>query len=191
MRAVPEPMTVPRRGKPNENHLVVAALGRDHPGLVKDLSQTILDCGCNISDSRMTVLGSEFALIMLLSGTWNAIAKIEDLLPRLQDKLGLTISSRRTESRTGVSHIVPYAVEVVAMDHPGIVHDIANFFAERNINVEDLYTTSYQAPHTGAPMFSLHMTVAVPGDMSLAALRGEFMDFCDALNLDAMLAPVK
>ena len=24
-----------------------------------------------------------------------------------------------------------------------------------------------------------------------AALRGEFMDFCDALNLDAMLAPVK
>ena len=40
-------------------------------------------------------------------------------------------------------------------------------------------------------MFSLHMTVAVPGDHSIAALRGEFMDFCDALNLDAMLAPVK
>jgi glycine cleavage system transcriptional repressor len=184
-------MSVPRKGKPNENYLVVAALGRDHPGLVKALSQTVLDCGCNISDSRMTVLGSEFAVIMLLSGTWNAIAKIEDLLPRLQEKLGLTITSRRTETRGAGSNIIPYAVEVVAMDHPGIVHDIANFFAERSINVEDLYTTSYQAPHTGAPMFSLHMTVGVPGDSSIAALRGEFMDFCDALNLDAMLAPVK
>jgi glycine cleavage system transcriptional repressor len=184
-------MTLTRRGKPNENFLVVAAIGRDHPGIVKALSQAVLDCGCNISDSRMTVLGNEFALIMLLSGTWNAVAKIEDLLPRLQEKLGLTVTSRRTESRGGVGNIVPYAVEVVAMDHPGIVHDIANFFAERNINVEDLYTTGYQAPHTGAPMFSLHMTVGVPGDMSIATLRGEFMDFCDALNLDAMLAPVK
>ena len=184
-------MTLTRRGKPNENHLVVAALGHDHPGLVKALSQSVLDAGCNISDSRMTVLGNEFALIMMLSGTWNAIAKIEDLLPKLQEKLGLTITSRRTETRAGAGNIIPYAVEVVAMDHPGIVHDITNFFSERNINVEDLYTTVYQAPHTGAPMFSLHMTVAVPGDHSIAALRGEFMDFCDALNLDAMLAPVK
>ena len=77
------------------------------------------------------------------------------------------------------------------MDHPGIVHDVANFFSTRKINIEDLYTGSYQAPHTGTPMFSLHMTVGVPGDVSIAALRGEFMDFCDALNLDAMLAPVK
>jgi glycine cleavage system transcriptional repressor len=184
-------MSDARKGKPNENLLVVAALGRDHPGLVKALSQAVLDCGCNISDSRMTVLGNEFALIMLLSGTWNSVAKIEDLLPRLQEKLGLTISSRRTETRPAAGTVIPYAIEVVAMDHPGIVHDIANFFSERNINVEELYTSVYQAPHTGAPMFSLHMTVGIPGDLSIASLRGEFMDFCDALNLDAMLAPVK
>ena len=36
-----------------------------------------------------------------------------------------------------------------------------------------------------------NLTVAVPGDLSLANLRGEFMDFCDDLNLDAVLAPVK
>jgi glycine cleavage system transcriptional repressor len=184
-------MTLARKGRPNENFLVVSALGRDHPGIVKALSQAILDCGCNISDSRMAVLGSEFAVIMLLTGTWNAIAKIEDLLPRLQDKLGLTVTSRRTEARQNAANVIPYAVEVVAMDHPGIVHDIANFFAERNINVEEIYTGSYQAPHTGTPMFSLHMTVGIPGESSIAAIRGEFMDFCDALNLDAMLAPVK
>jgi glycine cleavage system transcriptional repressor len=184
-------MSVARKNKPNENFLVVSALGRDQPGIVKALSQAVLDCGCNISDSRMAVLGSEFALIMLLSGTWNAVAKIEDLLPRLQDKLGLVITSRRTEARQAPPNIIPYAVEVVAMDHPGIVHDIANFFAERGINVEELYTSSYQAPHTGTPMFSLHMTVGIPGDTSIANVRGEFMDFCDSLNLDAMLAPVK
>ena len=61
----------------------------------------------------------------------------------------------------------------------------------RNINIEDLFTTTYSAPHTGALMFSLHMTIGIPSDMAIAALRGDFMDFCDDRNLDAMLAPVK
>ncbi len=174
-----------------DNYLVVSSLGKDHPGIVNALSQATLDCGCNILDSRMTVLGSEFAVIMLLSGNWSAIAKLEDMLPRVAQKHDLNVISRRTELRAPSTRIIPYAVEVVAMDHPGIVRDVADFFASRSINIEDLYTGSYQAPHTGTPMFSLHMTVGVPSDSSIAALRGEFMDFCDALNLDAMLAPVK
>ena len=40
-----------------------------------------------------------FAVIMLVSGNWNAIAKLEDLLPRLEQKLDLTIGSRRTQLR--------------------------------------------------------------------------------------------
>ena len=40
-------------------------------------------------------------------------------------------------------------------------------------------------------MFSLHMTISVPTDISIAAMRNEFMDFCDQLNLDAIMEPVK
>lgn len=174
-----------------ENYLVVSCLGKDHPGIVNALSQAVMDSGCNILDSRMSVLGCEFAVIMLLSGNWNAIAKLEDMLPRVAEKNDLSITSRRTQLRAPSAKVIPYAVEVVAMDHPGIVRDVAEFFSSRSINIEDLYTGSYQAPHTGTPMFSLHMTVGVRADTSIAALRGEFMDFCDALNLDAMLAPVK
>ena len=174
-----------------DNHLVISALGKDQPGIVNQLAAVVMDCGCNISDSRMTVLGSEFALIMLVSGKWSGIAKVEDQLNRMQEKLGLTVVARRTELREGTGQVIPYAVEVVAMDHPGIVHEIAEFFSSRGINVEDLYTGRYAAPHTGTPMFSLHMTVGISSDTSVASLRGEFMDFCDALNLDAMLAPVK
>ena len=77
------------------------------------------------------------------------------------------------------------------MDHPGIVCDITEFFFRRNINIEDVYSSTYPAPHTGASMFTLHMTVGIPSDTAIATLRGEFMDFCDDRNLDAMLAPVK
>ena len=174
-----------------QNHFVISALGNNRPGLVHQLSKAVKDCGCNILDSRMAVLGGEFALILLLAGTWDAIAKIESMIPRLEDSLDLTLISRRTEVREKVANLMPYAVEVVASDRPGIVHDIAQFFSSRDINIEELFTGSYAAAHTGTPMFSLHVTISVPTNTSIAALRGEFMDLCDQLNLDAVMEPVK
>jgi len=174
-----------------DSYLVVSALGTDRPGLVEALSETVVESGCNINDSRMAVLGGEFAIIMLLSGNWNSVAKIEQALPNLEEKLELKIQSKRTEPRTSTDHLIPYAVEVVSLDHAGIVCDIADFFYRRHINIEDVYSSTYPAPHTGARMFTLHMTVGIPSDTAIAALRGEFMDFCDDRNLDAMLAPVK
>nr|VFJ49447.1 MAG: glycine cleavage system transcriptional repressor [Candidatus Kentron sp. FW]VFJ56505.1 MAG: glycine cleavage system transcriptional repressor [Candidatus Kentron sp. FW] len=174
-----------------ETYFVLSALGKDRPGIVSELSRVIFDCGANIKDSRMTVLGSEFAIIMLISGNWSAIAKLETALSRIADKLELIVQSKRTTPRESTRDFVPYGIEVVAMDHPGIVKDVANFLSQREIRIEDLYTGTYLAPHTATPMFSFHMTVSVPADTAIAALRGEFMDFCDDLNLDAMLAPVK
>ena len=174
-----------------QNHFVISALGNNRPGLVHQLSKAVKDCGCNILDSRMAVLGGEFAVILLLAGTWDAIAKIESMIPRLEDSLDLTLISRRTEVREKAANLMPYAVEVVASDRPGIVHDIAQFFSSRDINIEELFTGSYAAAHTGTTMFSLHVTISVPTNTSIAALRGEFMDLCDQLNLDAVMEPVK
>ena len=166
-------------------------MGHNHLGITEGLTDTIVECGCNINDSRMAVLGNEYAALILVSGNWNSVAKLETLIPKLEDRLDLSIQIKRTEPREASNDVVPYGVEVVALDHPGIVYDISNFFYRRQISIEDLYSTVYPAPHTGAKMFSLHMTVGIPADTAIAAIRGEFMDFCDDRNLDAMLAPVK
>jgi glycine cleavage system transcriptional repressor len=73
------------------------------------------------------------------------------------------------------------------MDHPGIVHDVADFFANRGINIEDMSTTTHAAAHTGTPVFSMHLTIAVDTDSSIAELRHDFQDFCDDLNLDSTM----
>jgi glycine cleavage system transcriptional repressor len=171
--------------------LVISALGKDHPGLVNDLSRAILEQGCNIEDSRMTVLGGEFAAILLVEGKWNTLAKVENALPELERSLGMTITCKRTGERSRGNDKLPYGVDVVAMDHPGIVNKLAGFFAERGINIEDMSTSTYSAAHTGTPMFSVHMTVGIPASSHIATLREEFMDYCDGLNLDAVLEPLK
>ena len=103
----------------------------------------------------------------------------------------MTIISRRTHERTADRELLPYGVDVVSLDHPGIVHHLASFFYRRNINIEDMATGCYAAAHTGTPMFSVHIAVGIPSDMHIATLRDEFMEFCDTMNLDAVLEPIK
>jgi len=174
-----------------KKYFVFSALGKDRPGIVNQLSKVILDSGCNIEDSRMTVLGGEFALILMVSGHWGAITRLERQVPVLEKNLELTILARHTEPRTAVQDMVPYTVDVVAMDHPGIVHEIAEFFASRDINIEEMSTWTYPAAHTGAPMFSLSMTVSLPAGVHIGRLRDEFTSFCDNLNLDATIEPTR
>lgn len=173
------------------NFVAISVIGSDRQALIEPFVKAVRDCGCNIVDSRMTMLGNRFAMMMLLSGTWDAIAKIENLLPRLEEQLEVVAIAERTEQRTTVATHMPYAVEVVAVDDLGIVHEMVQFFAARAIGIEDLYSGTYTAAHTGASMFSLHMTIGVPTDISIASLRGEFMEFCDQLNLDSIMEPVK
>jgi glycine cleavage system transcriptional repressor len=172
------------------NYLVISSIGSDKPGIVNELAKTCSAHNCNIIDSRMTVLGGEFAVIMMVSGNWDTIAKLEQSLPALSDKLSLTTTVKHTEPR---EHAVAlsYCVNVVAIDNPGIVHDIAQFFSSKNINIDDLVTGTYSAPHTGTQMFNLNLTIRIPAETHLATLREEFMDFCDDLNLDAGIEPVR
>ena len=176
---------------PMPNYVAITVMGPDRPGLIEPFVKAIRECGCSIADSRMTVLGNRLAMMMLLTGSWSAIAKIESMLPRIEQQLEIVTTCQRTEERKLERKLMPYAVEVVAFNEASIVHEIAQFFSQRDINIEDLYSGIYTAAHTGAPMFSLHMTVSIPTDISIAALRSEFMDFCDRLNLDSIMEPAK
>lgn len=168
--------------------IVVSAIGSDRPGIVKALSAAVLERAGNILDSRMTVLGGEFAVLMLVAGEEACLNALEQVQAELEQQLGLTLTLKRTGQRDNREQVLPYQVEVVSLDHPGIVHDIANFFSERGINIDELHTGTYAAAHTGTTMFSLHMSLSVPGEESIGALRSAFETFCDARNLDATLS---
>lgn len=172
-------------------YLVISALGDDRRGIVKSLSQAILDSGCNIEDSRMSVLGGAFAVILLVSGNWNTLAKFEAQLPELERELQLSINSRRTDRRSPGDALLPYTVDVVSLDNPGIVNQLAGFFATRGINIQDMSTSAYRAAHTATPMFAVHMQVEIPAQQPLSGVREEFLDLCDQLNLDGVIEPSK
>ncbi len=181
---------IPRKSRMKQ-FIAISAIGDDRIGLVHDLSKVVADCGGSISESRMTALGSDFAILMLVAGNWHSVARIETDLAMLAEASGVTIQVRRTTQRAVREDMVPYSVDVVCIDQAGIVSGLSGFFSARGIDIGELSTRGYAAAHTGAQMFSVYMVVNVPSRIHVGALREEFMDFCDQMNLDAILEPVK
>ena len=171
--------------------IVLSAIGPDQAGVVESISKAILDCGGNIEESRMTTLGAEFAVLLLISGNWHTAAKLEKALDKLAPAHQLQVTIKKTENHPARNDCIPYGIDVICLDQPGIVFKLSQFFATRKIEVCDLTTRSYAAPHTGAPMFSVQMTVSIPASAGIAQLRDDFHEICEQLNLDAILEPAK
>lgn len=169
------------------DQMVITALGADRPGIVDELSQVLYSQNLNIEDSRMSSLGGAFAVLLLVTGSKQAIDEFIGNTAQIEAALQMQLLIRASESEKTGDGLVPYQVEVVAMDNPGIVHNLAGFFASRQINIVDLETDCYPAAHTGTPMFSMLLTIGVPAGMSIKKLRAEFLDTCDELNIDATL----
>jgi glycine cleavage system transcriptional repressor len=180
-----------RSWKSMKQLIAICAIGNDRTGLVYDLTRVVVDCGGNVLESRMTALGNEFAMLLLVAGNWHTLAKLEAELAKLGEAAGLTITIRRTEQRPPRTDMVTYTADVVCLDQPGVLHALSGFFSSRGIDIGEINTRTYNAAHTGAPMFSVYLVVHVPTRIHIAALREEFMDLCDHMNLDAILEPMK
>jgi len=172
-------------------YLVVTAVGQDRAGIVDELSRILLNADLNIEDSRMSVLGGEFAIILLVSGSFDALQAFMTQQSKLEEALHLNLLLKITEARKPVQNKIAYKIKIVGMDNPGIVHRLTRFLSQNNINIEDLETDSYPAPHTGTPMFSVIMTVDIPNELATSKLKGEFIDLCDEQNLDAEFSPLE
>ena len=169
--------------------MVLTAIGEDRPGLVEDISEFVFARGGNIEDSRMANMQGQFAIMMLIAGTQEAIDRIMNDLDGLSRRAA--IDARLTPvSRAGVaaSAKLPYRLTGRALDQAGLVHEVANLLRSLNVNIESMETTLETAPFTGAPVFSMDLILAVPNAAPIQKLRGELARVCDPLNIDWHLA---
>ena len=178
-------------GAGTHTELVLSLLGPDRPGLVTQVTQHVAESGCNLEASRMVVLSGYTCMAVTASGNWKTLATLEGRLERLERESGLVVTARRGPLAEAGEAAMAYAVDVIALDAPGLLHGLANFFATRGVNLRDVQSRVYTAQQTGARMFAANIVIDIPAAQHLATLRGEFMDFCDELNLDGVLEPIK
>jgi glycine cleavage system transcriptional repressor len=170
----------------------LSAIGRDRPGIVADLAELIYDCDCNLEDSSMTILGSEFAVLLLLTGEGDDIERrLSSACKRLEWEKRLTVFFRPLEGEPlsyGISHHArTFELQAVGVDKAGIVARVARGLASYQINVAQMSTSSRPEPGTGTPIYSMKIRMEVPADVDEGAIRRELDGIAQSLHIDLTL----
>lgn len=173
------------------HYLVLSALGPDRPGLVAEVTEYLTDRGANIEDSRMVILGAEFGIMVLVSGTDAELSRVAKESAELEKKTGLGVLTRPTKSpnehrRAGLR---PFVITADALDQEGIVFAVADALRNVGVNVVSLGTETYEAPVTGSPLFRLEAHVDAPREVGLAQLRHAMDEVAREENIDIDVRP--
>ncbi len=172
------------------NYLIVSAVGTNRAGILSELSRTYAQYGCNLLQSKINVLGQDLAAFFFLAGNWGAIAKLEAALPALEQRLSLSIHSRRTQDLPTTVPLMSYAVQVIAVDRSGILNELIDLFQKEAAQVEEVSTHTYPNS-TGTVMLSVQLKIHLPTTVHLATLRDAFMNYCDNQNFEGFLDPAR
>ncbi len=164
------------------SYLVVGVIGPDRPGIADEVSRIVAAGECNIEDSRMAVLGTEFGLMMLFSGSEDRAERTAQQIAEWGERHGMTVVSRPTSRppaavRKGAGRVAEIGLEMP--DHPGIVSRVTHFLAERGANVETLESEVLPAPFTGTPTFAMHVNVRSDQNIPMEELRAALQDLAD------------
>ncbi len=170
----------------------LSAIGADRPGIVADLAELIYECDCNLEDSSMTILGSEFAVLLLLTGEGEDVERrLSSACKRVEWEKRLTVFFRPLEGEPisySVSHRArPFELTAVGVDKAGIVARVARCLAAHAVNVTQMTTASRPEPGTGTLIYSMKIHMDVPHDVDETALRLELDTIAAGLNIDLTL----
>ena len=170
----------------------LSAIGDDRPGIVADLAALIYDCDCNLEDSSMTLLGTEFAVLLLLSGESPDLERrLSAGCRRLEWEKRLTVFFRPLEGAPPPPRppgTVAMECVVTGVDKAGIVARVSRVLADHHVNITALNTQTRPEPESGTPLFTMRIAMTVPANVDRYALREQLDRAAGELCVDVALA---
>jgi glycine cleavage system regulatory protein len=163
--------------------LVLTVNGPDRPGLVETLSQAVANHRGSWLESRMARLAGHFAGILRVSVPEEQVDALTRALQSLEPE-GLQISVVRSELEPPASDAQELRLEIIGSDRPGIVHDISQALADRDINVDELRTEIMSAPMSGELLFLANAELLIPAGLDLDLLRKDLEALAHELMVD-------
>lgn len=166
--------------------VVLTVIGPDRPGLVALLSQTISAHEGNWLESCMTRLAGKFSGIVLVSVPQTQVEALTQALTKLEAQ-GLKLMTEASGSEDPFRDHRALNLELIGQDHPGIVRDISQALAKRNVNIEELITKCIDASWSGESLFQAKARLRVPPGVPTDELKRILEALANELMVDIML----
>jgi glycine cleavage system transcriptional repressor len=173
-------------------NMVLTLTGTDRVGIVDAVTEILMKVDGNVETSRMTRLGGEFAMLMLVSIDEKQLGSLEQGVSSLREQ-GFQVATKQTELNIEQKYAgwLPYQIEVHGADQEGIVHKVAHYLTQRGINIEAMDTGIVPAPMSGTLFFSMNAVVVVPPKMSHKDWQADLDEVADQLNVEIKVSAYK
>ncbi len=166
-------------------HLVLTVIGRDRPGLVSAVSETIAAGGGNWLDTRMARLSGQFAGMLLVAiAPEKADALVASL--RKMEAQGLRFIIEKSDEPTPIAGRT-VRLELVGLDRPGIIRDISRVLAAQNVSIAELESECVSGSFSGEAMFKAKARLTLPDELHIEELRQSLEALAQELMVDLML----
>jgi glycine cleavage system transcriptional repressor len=161
------------------NHFALTIVGRDRPGIVSQVTEILFKLGCNLADSSCSILGGQFAMILILGhAKFTDRESFGDAFKPLEDAdltVALRVLKPGGEVRSNIEGDL-CMISVYGSDKPGIVYRVANVLGEKKVNITDLNTKLVGTEER--PVYVMVIEAALP-------------DGVEEEDVDNWLAPIR
>lgn len=127
-----------------KHYYLLWAAGLDRPGIVASVAERLLQYRCNLEDSAMMRLGSEFSMFLILTAPHVFTSQTaQELLNPLRKKFSLTIDLKKISAHEARFKPVASSLWLVTVhgpDRAGIVARVTRSLANHKFNITDLST---------------------------------------------------
>lgn len=172
--------------KENLIHFAVTIISKDRPGIVADTTEVLFRLGCNLEDTSCTMLGGDFAMILMVSHELPfSESRLVEEFDQLQREKGLAIHIRTLEPEE-ICPIKPEGelclVSVYGSDQPGIIYRVTKELAARKVNITDL--NSRLVGSVQEPVYVLMLEALLPAGMAVEDVEGLLAELKQELQVE-------
>jgi glycine cleavage system transcriptional repressor len=171
----------------------ITAVGKDRPGIVAAVSRVLLNKGCNIEDSSMTILCGEFAMILIVSLDKScSFQSLKTALDKTAKRMNMFIALKElkaTALQRMPTHNRAFVISVLGADKPGIVHQVSQLLAHHRVNITDLDTRLIGTKKS--PVYAMIVEIQLPRRLSTRTLTAALQKLGKKMNVDIGIKPVE
>jgi len=167
------------------SNFALTIIGRDRPGIVSQVTEILFQLGCNIADSSCSILGGQFAMILLISHPEKSSQEDfeQAFAPLEETNLSVFLRTLKPggEQRLALEGEL-CMISVYGSDKPGIVYQVARELGERQVNITDLNTKLIGSPER--PVYVMMLEAVLPPTISLEELETAMDELKGTLKVD-------
>jgi glycine cleavage system transcriptional repressor len=169
------------------NYYAIFVIGRDSTGIVADITKALFELGANINDSSHTIIGNQFAMLLLISADSGCdTGKVQHYFKGISEKRGLIVHVHQLKEqdiqRKGSDPGQLCVIHLYGADKPGIVYQVTNLLATNKVNITDLSTRRFGSDKN--PIYIMYLEAEVPYDVDTKKLGQELNKLASDLNVE-------